>query len=152
MPTVTPASKVDVDPNFEKQLRKLKEDAAAASLALRQGGQVKWMRPFGWEGDPTDYESIHTALNRDKANDQFIDAVKDANVPGVVGDTISATLMIDYLATMERAYKNRATMTHCRRLAHLAGRKKGHGSDTGPLVQSSLEYLRRVVKKAKGPQ
>jgi hypothetical protein len=152
MPAPTPASKVDVDPNFERQLRKIKDDARAASEALRSGGQVKWMRPHDWEGDPTDYESIHEALNRDRANEQFVDAVKDAQAPGVVGDTISATLMIDYLATMERAFKNRATMSHCRRIAHVAGRKKGHGSDTGPLVQSSLEYLRRVVRKAKGPQ
>lgn len=148
---VTPVSRVDVDPNFEKQLRKLKEDAAAHEGALRTGGQVTWMRPLDWAGDPFDYESIHRALNRDTANAQFVDAVKDANNPGTVGDLIAATLMVDYLGTMERAYKNRVTMGRCRRVAHLAGRKRGHGSDTGPLVQSALEYARRVVKKSKGP-
>src|SRR5687768_6232711 len=144
MPAPVPASKVDVDPNFEKQLRKLKDDARVQEEALRKGGQVKWMRPLNWNGNPADYAGIHQALNRDTANSQFVDAVKDARTPGVTGDLIAATLMIDYLGAMERAYKDRVTMTKPRRVAHTAGRKKGHGSDTGPFIQLAVEYLRRV--------
>jgi hypothetical protein len=152
MSTPTPVSKVDVDSNFERQLRNLKEACAAHERALRTGGQLRWMRPVNFAGDVFDYASIHAALNRDVANQQFVDAVKDAQNPGVSGDLIAATLMIDYLAAMERAFKDRVTMTRCRRVAHVAGTKGGHGSDNGPFVQSVLEYVRRVVRVAKGPQ
>src|SRR5262245_7307814 len=39
--------------------------------------------------------------------------------------------MIDYLGAFQRACMNRFTMTVPRRIAHMAGRKKGHGSDNG---------------------
>lgn len=145
-------SKVDVDPNFERQLRRLKDEAAVRAVALQAGGQVLNMRPLGWPGHVDDYGSIHDALNRDVANQQFIDAVKDATKPGTSGDLIAATLMVDYLGSMERAYKNRVTMSRARRVAHAAGRTAGQGSDTGVFVQGVIEYLRRIIQHSKGPQ
>lgn len=148
----TPVPRVDVDPNFERQLRNLRDAARAQAPALRSGGQVRWTRPLGWNGDPHDYAGIHAALNRDTANQQCVDALADPNLPGTTGDVVAATLMVDYLATMERAFKNRVTMGKCRRLAHAAGRRAGHGSDTGPLIQCPLEFLRRLVQRSKGSQ
>ncbi len=150
MAVPTPRSCVDVDPNFERQLRNLKTLFAAQEQPLREGGQVKWMRPLGWSGDPTDFSAIHAALNRDQANQQYIQAVQDARQPGVAGDLIAATVMIDYLATAERALLNRITMNRCRRQAHAAGRARGHGSDRGVFVQSGIEYIRRIVARSRG--
>lgn len=146
----TPTSKADVDPNFDAQMENLRRLAAAAAPALQTGGQVQWMRPQDWSGDVFDYEDLHTPFQRDTANEQFVAAVADAQAPGTVGDLVSTTLMIDCLATMERAFKNRHTMGRCRRLAHAAGRLAGQGSDQGVFVQSYLEYMRRLVRRAKG--
>src|SRR5262245_2811304 len=147
-----PESKVGVDPNFDKQLHALQAAAAQAAAALRTGGQVRWMRPDAWNGDPNDYEGIHDACNREVANSQFVDTVKDAQHPGRVGDIIAATLMVDYLGVLERSFRQRLLMGRVRRYALTAGRQQGNGSDTGVFIQADLEYLRRIVKQTKGPR
>lgn len=146
----TPKSKVDVDPNFEKQIKALRDHAAAEAAARNVGGQVKWFRPAGWNGDPFDYAGIGTALNRDGPNQGMIDAIKDQDNPGTTGDVVAAATMIGRLATLERAMKARHTLRRIRATAHVIGRKRGHGQDTGPLVQLGLEFVRGVVKQSRG--
>lgn len=163
MPLPVPQSKVDIDPNFEAQLRALQEHAALAGEALRSGGQVPWCRPAGWAvldpadpdynpldlgGDPFDYAAIHAAFQRDAANEQFLEALS-AETPGVSADLMAATLMIDYLGALERSFKQRMTMTRARRYAQAAGRQQGHGSTAGVHIGGTLEYLRRLVQRAK---
>jgi hypothetical protein len=144
-----PESKVDVDPNFEKRLRDLKDSAASAAEALVEGGPVTWFRPQGWNGDPFDYPGLAAPFNRDKANQGFVDAVKDPQKPGTTADLVAATAMIDELACLERSFKLRHTLRRTRATAHVAGRLKGHGSDTGPIVQLGLEFVRGVIKQGK---
>lgn len=145
-----PTSKVDIDPNFEAQLQSLVAQSNDQQVALSQGGQVRWTRPENWNGDPFDYNNISVALNRDAANAGFVAATSDPSTPGVSGDLISATTMIDYMATMERSFRNRITMNRCRRMAHLGGVKLGQGSESGVFITAPLEYVRRVVAKARG--
>jgi hypothetical protein len=152
MPLPVPVSTVDIDPNYEAQLRALQTQSTTQATALRSGGQVQWTRPATWTGNPNDFAAIHTTFNRDVANQQFVNAVKDAQHPGVTGDLVAATLMIDYLGVLERSFKQRMTMGRIRRNALVSGRKAGHGSPTGVFIQSGLEYLRRIVKRAKGNQ
>lgn len=147
----TQASKVDVDPNFDTVLHDLQEHAALAAEALKSADQVTWFRPAAWAGDPFDYEAIGPAFNRDQANQQYVEAVQSAQAPGVVGDLIAATLQVDYLAVMERAFRNRHTMTRPRRVCHVLGRKNGQGDQGGGFIQGVLEYVRRRVAQAKGP-
>lgn len=144
-------AKVNVDANFEQQLRQLKTNAAAEFQALTQLQQNSWNRPAlgDWDGNLDDWEGIAKAFTRQQANDEYTQALADAKAPGVAGDTIAAPLMADYLGCLERAYHNRHQSWH-RALMHSAGRKQGHGSDNGPLTVSVLEFLRNIIKRTKG--
>lgn len=152
MPLPKPQSRVDVDPNYEANLRALQAAAAQAEPALRKGQQVKWVRPAGWNGNPQDYAGVHAACNRDQANAQFVEATANAQTPGVVADLVAATLMVDYLGVLERSFKQRVCHGRVRRMALAAGRKKGQGDPNGVFITSDLGYVQRVVQKGKGPQ
>lgn len=147
-----PVSKVNMDPNFEKQLRKLRTDAAAEAAGRITGDQVKWDRPDGWAGDPFDYDGLHTPFSREQANQEMVLAIKDAKNPGTTGDVVAASTMINRLSCMERAFKVRHTLRRCRGTAHLASRKQGHGSEKGPYAQLGTEYVRALLRQAKKPQ
>ncbi len=144
-----PASKASMDPQFEKQLRKRKDDARAQHQAGVAGGQVRWCRPAGGAGTPFDYESLHAPFSREKANQDLVDAIKDPQNPGTTGDVVACSTMINRLSTMERAHKVRHTLRRCRATAHVLGRKLGHGSDTGPYLQLGVEYVRALLRQAK---
>lgn len=149
---IQPKSKVDVDPNFDHQLQQLKNKTKAEAENMAIGGQVRWLRPLNWNGSVFDWEGMHAPFQRDVANAQFLSAVIDTESPGTVGDVMAATTMIDYLSVMERAFRMRHAERRSRMKAHMIGRKLGHGSTTGVFVEAGLEYLRRLVQRAKGLQ
>ncbi len=144
-----PQSKADVDPNFEKQLRKLKEDSKANGDAIQQNEQMTWFRPEGWNGDVFDHDGMHEPFDRKKANEDFVKAISDPNAPGTSGDLIATTTQIDYLACLERAFRVRHAMPAPRLLLHAAGAMKGNGDDTGVYSLCGIEYVRRLVAEAK---
>jgi hypothetical protein len=146
-----PQSVINMDPNFETRLSELRDRASNESTARQVGEQVVWDRPSDWAGTVFDYESYTKSFDRTSADQDCVDAIKDPANPGVVGDLVAGTLMIDTLACMQRAFRNRYTMRRCRAVAHMAGRKKGHGSATGVYGQNGIEYLRQVMIQAKVP-
>jgi hypothetical protein len=144
----TPVSKASVDPNYENRLRDLKTAAAAEAAARSRGEPVAWDRPAGWNGDVFDFAGFAPPYAADKATADYLAAVSDPASPGTPGDVVATTTMLDYLAVMERAFRVRH-MTRPRAVAHAIGRKAGHGSDTGPIVQAGLESVRRTLRQAK---
>ena len=144
-----PQSKANMDPNFEKQLRKLKKGAKDKAEKLKKAGQVKHDRPENWNGDPFDYEGMKEPFKRDKANDDLVAAISDQNSPGTSGDVVAASVMINQLATLERAFRVRHTLRRCRATAQAAGRQQGQGDDKGPYIQLGVEYVRALLKQAK---
>lgn len=146
-----PQAKVNMEPNFEKRLRDIQDHAQKEFEARPKGDQVKWFRPENFNGDLTDYQLLGEGFERKQANQEAVDAVKDPNSPGVSGDTVAAVTMIETLAVMERSWRARHTMRRTRAVAHLAGRKKGHGDQTGPILQGNTEYLRRLLAQARKP-
>lgn len=144
-----PKSKVDVDPNFERQLRQLKTDSGANGDALQANGQGQWFRPDGWNGDVFDYDGMSVPFDRSKANEDFVAAISNPDSPGTTGDMIAATTQIDYLACMERAFRVRHAMPFPRMMLHAAGAMKGNGSDQGVFMLCGVEYVRRLVAEAK---
>lgn len=145
-------SKSDVDPNFTDQIVTLRTQADAEQKARIKGNQTAWMVPKKgeWSGDLFDREGMAKAFQRDKANADFVAATSDPEAPGMTGDMIVTTLMIDYLACMGRAFCARHTMRRPRAMAHAMGRKKGHGSNRGTLTQAALEYIRGTIQQMKG--
>lgn len=147
-----PVSKAQIDPNFEKRVRDLQR-AAQAEYDGRSGtGQVQWLRPTGLTGGLFDLEGLHVPFNRDAANKDYLEAVKNPDQPGTTGDVVATTTMIDSLAAMERAYRSRHTLRRPRAMALMLGRKRGHGNERGAVTQGFLEYVRSLMRQAKQPQ
>lgn len=146
-----PQAKTDVDPSLEKNLKALQQQAQAESQKRPRGEQVPWVMPRAgeWSGDLFDWVGIHKAFDRSFSNDKFIEAIKDPKNPGTVYDLTIATTQIDYLATMERAFRSRHTFSRPRLAAHVCGRKRSYGSDRGHIIQGVLEYVRGMVKENK---
>lgn len=145
------SSKVDMDPNYDLQLRSLREQAAAEAEAVLSGQPSQWMRPSGWAGDLDDWKAMEVPFASTTADQQFVDAVKDPTTSGVVGDVIAAATMIEYLSVMERAFRSRHAGGRIRNIIHAQARKAGQGSAEGSFTQIGLEYPRRIIKRAKGP-
>jgi hypothetical protein len=143
-----PVSTCAVDAVFEGRVRELNAQALAAHAGLAAGTPVPWYRPGGWDGDH-DLEALGRPFDRSKVNQQAIDAMKDAEHPGVTGDVQAATTQVAYLANLERAWRARVTQRRPRAVAHAAGRFLGHGGAGGPYILSALEYVRVLVREAK---
>ena len=77
--------KADIDPNFEDQIRTLRDQAKAEHDARIKGNQTAWMVPKEgeWDGDLFDREGMAKAFQRDKANEDFTSATSDPLAPGV---------------------------------------------------------------------
>lgn len=148
-PLPTPRSVADVDPNFERQLRALRDDSRHNGAALRANTAPRWFRPAGWAGDVFDYEAMGRAYNRDAANDMVVRAVSDAEAPGTTGDLVAAVTQSDYLACLERAFRVRHAMPGPRLLLHAAGSLQGAGHEKGVYSLCGVEYVRRLVAEAK---
>lgn len=145
-------SRVDVDPNLDKQIEALRISVASEAAGIMGGTQIFWTRPDlnGWNGDLADLEGISKPFDRSVSNQQFVAATADPDNPGTTGDLVAATLQVDYLAVMERAFRVRHATTHIRAILHSAARRRGHGSQKGVFKTCVLEYIRRVVKLGKG--
>lgn len=143
-------SKVNMDPNFEKRFRDLQDHAKEEREERAKGGQVKWFRPEDWEGDLSDPDSITKPFERKQANDEGVSAIKTADSPGTTGDVVTAVTMIDTLSVMERAFRMRHMTSRPRAVAHMLGRKKGHGDSQGPFGQNGVEYVRGLMRAARG--
>ena len=143
----------ETDPVFENQIKKLRARAKDEGEALPNTEQSSWMTPElgDYDGDPFNVEGIADAFNRDKANEQFKEAVTDAESPGVTGDLVITTLEVSYLEIMERAYRCRHTMRRPRAVLQACARKRGHGNDRGALTQT-LAYVRNLMAEAKSPE
>ena len=145
------ASRADVDPNFERRIRDLRDQATADAAALDQGGQATWHRPGDWEGNVFDREALGDPFDRSQANDQCVAAIRDPRQPGSLGDVQATTTMIDYLGSLQQGFQLRH-LSRLRALAHVRGRKLGHASEVGPLVQNVLEPVRTILRRGKeGP-
>ena len=144
-----PRSRADMDPVYEKQLRKRRDDARQEYEGRSAAGQVRWERPVGWSGDTFDYAGLHAPFDRGRANQTLVEAVKDPDDPGTVGDVVVCSTVINRLSVMERAFKVRHTLRRCRAVAHVLARKRGHGDDRGPYVRLGLEYVRSLLRQSK---
>jgi len=146
-PKVTPKADVDTEV-FEPIIRRLRERAKEEAEARTKNNQTQWLMPEmeNWDGNLFNIEGLSDPFKRDKLGEMFDDATKDGDDSGAVGDLQAITLQTDWLACMERAFRARHTMRRPRAMAHMTGRRRGHGNDRGVLTQCVLEYVRNVVK------
>jgi hypothetical protein len=142
-------SKAQPDPVLGQRVADLMAHASQEAEARQQGQQVLWFRPAGPAVALTDYEAMTAPFDSKASSDAYAQATGDARTPGSTGDLAATTLAIDYLAILERAYRQRHTMTRPRAMAHMLGRKLGHGNSRGPLATGVLTYLEGILREAK---
>lgn len=140
-----------IDPVLSDQLKSLQKQAAAEHPARLKGEQSQWMMPDlkGWSGSLFDYDGMAKPFDSSASSDGFTKATADAQSPGTTGDMIISTTQIDYLAVMERSFRDRHSMSRIRAMCHAMTRKNGHGNDRGPLSQCIQEYLNGLIKGSK---
>jgi hypothetical protein len=143
-----------LDTNFEKLLRQLRDQAKEEATNRQQGQAAKWMGPAveedGWDGGLLDCEGLSDGFSREEANEQFTEAVKDSESPGVTGDLVVTSLQVDQVAIAERAFRARHCGRRPRMMLHMLARKKGHGDNQGTISQAMIEYVRGTQKQAQG--
>ncbi len=148
--TSKPSPKSDVRDGFREQLNKLSEVADANHKAAKMEGQRMWAAPElkGWSGDLFDLEGMAKAFDRKEMHEDYLNAIKDAESPGVTGDLAAAQLQGDWLASLERAYRRRHASAVRSRM-HAAGRLYGHGHEKGMLKQGVMKWIEGIVKNSK---
>lgn len=153
MASVMATSKVDQDPVLQAVLDLLRDQALAEYEGLLAGRQTQWMMPpvsdAAWNGELHDYQAIGLAFSREKTGEAFVKATSNASSPGTTGDLISAVLQADYLGVMERAFRDRHTMSRARAMCHSLGRRRGHGSESGPLARSVKDFIRALINESR---
>jgi hypothetical protein len=103
--------------------------------------------PASWNGDLHDLVGMNSAFSRDVLNSMYSAALFDPNTGGTVGDCITAKAQIDWIATMERAFRTRhASRIRC--AAHASARRRGHGSTNGIFTGTVLGYVQGMVQAA----
>lgn len=146
-----PTPKTDIRDTFREQLEKLAENADDAHKALLLHSQRQWFHPElkGWDGNLFDPEGMSKPFDRTENHKDFMDALSSAESPGAIGDLASAQLQGDWLAALERAYRQRHGSAIRGRI-HSAARLFGHGHEKGPLRQGVMKWLEGIVQTTKG--
>jgi hypothetical protein len=150
-PTAT--RKSDVDPVFEDQLNTMQDQAQQEYIDHGTNGydqtQTLMPDPKEWSGDLFDWDNMSKPFSRKKSNDNFIEAIKKVASPGVSGDAVITTTQVEYLAIMERTFRARHTNSFPRVMAHMLGRRRGHGDqEYGLFTKGLLQYVRGIVKQS----
>lgn len=149
-----PVSRVTMDPNYEKRCRDFTSAAATEAENTATGGPTIWFRPEGWDGrlsGPNFLENISIPFSSESVTAEYVTAVEDPEKPGTSGDIVAATIMVETLSVMERAFRARHTLRRIRATCHTIGRKQAHGQPTGPFMQSNVEFMRNLLSRSKGP-
>lgn len=146
-----PQSKVNVDPKFHDRMKDLMQQAKEEHEKRSRGEQVKWLKLEDWNGDVHDYKDMQKPFDREKVNNEGVDAIKEPKSPGTTGDVVAAVLQIETLACMERAFRMRTTMQRCRAMAHMLARKKGHGDKAGVFMNNGVQYIKNIMQQSRIP-
>ena len=142
--------KASIRDRFTKTVDKLRETAENHGKADKLEEQRKWTQLDlnGWDGDLTDIEGMSKPFDRQEIAQDAKDAVKDSENPGNVGDLTLTSLQGDWLATLERAYRNRHAGS-VRLRSHAAARKVAQGHEAGVFAAGVKGYLEVIEQLSK---
>lgn len=135
---------------FTQQVEQLGHQAEQIWLDYIGTDQSEWQMPprtdeMDWEGDPLDLPRLQEAFNRDEANQAYELLLADKENPGTTGQAAAIKLQIDYVATLERAFRTRHS-TYCRAAAHAAARQRGQGDYSGLFRRHTLAYVQNLLR------
>lgn len=136
-----------IDPQFEKVVNYLID----VSKKIADGSTTSWSRPWINFQSITaigkfDFAGLHELFTRKASNDSY--GVKRSSADALAKDIQSSKLSGDYLAGWERDYRMR-TRSRVRMFAHVASLMSTNGTDSGPLVRNSRDWLNRIMTEDK---
>ena len=172
MPAVNATPIGRIDPNFSRQLERIKLTDKTIYEGTLGTGHRKWQMPDGspmsnspcvlaWDYDLFNITGLMNPFYRDCPNRLYVRALtkgppvgvdaQEAAIPpgeGRMADCQVEKIQVDYMAAMERAFRMRH-MSQPRSAAHAAIRRKGHSTlvDRG-MVRVVVDG---VVQEVMGP-
>ena len=140
--------KTDLRSNWKNQHQRMVQYAQRDWTSLKLAGQPMWYQPdaHGWNKDLFDLKGMSKAFDRQEHFDDFESVVKDTNSPGTSGDFMAIALQGDWLATLERAFRERHK-TWPRMMVHANARRFGHQHDLGVLQTGQKSYLQFILSQ-----
>jgi len=137
------------DPEFMDQITELESVSKAADEAAMLIGQRKWMYPplQGWDGDPRKISDMNKAFVRKNLNKTYVTIMSDTTQKGTIGEIMILKLQIDYIASLERAFRTRFCSSVRARM-HSAARRRGQGNPQGLFTGSIVLWLKRILTAA----
>jgi|SaaInlV_100m_DNA_2_1039680.scaffolds.fasta_scaffold10192_3 hypothetical protein len=146
-----------VDPNLQQVVQHLANLCQQSYQSRVNNQAVPWFRPplvpastraaGDWDGDLQTKQALidlHSSFNTDQAEQQLEDVFDGTSNAGNGADTVVLSLMIDYAAQAERAFRARH-QTVPRALAHYSSREEGHGNPNGALLGGSVNYFTSII-------
>ncbi len=117
--------------------------------AEQGAGKSRWMRPPGWNGDPTDLENIAEALSREDVGRKYSESLTAATAKS---ETTMASCMarmteMAYLGVLERSLRMRH-LTPARAMAHATAMRKAHGHQAGVHTGGVQQHVQNLLKLA----
>jgi hypothetical protein len=139
-------SKAQLHTRFTAQVQQLAAEAGLMHKSVTAGEPRPWQLGDlnGWDGNVTDIPGMAKPFDRSEIGQNFAD-VYQPKEPGTVGDAATLRVQNDYLAAMERAFRTRHASS-VRAAIMAAGRRNGHGSDQGPLLDGVIRYAQDLLK------
>jgi hypothetical protein len=131
----------DPSRTFQQLLTTLRDAAKADGDAALSGAAPTWFLPPDWPGDPFDPDGFAAAFQREDLNAAVEEAL---NGDAPMAELAGYKLQIDYIATLERAFRMRHA-SPAALAAMAAARRRGHGRDGGVFVGGVLRYVQDVL-------
>jgi hypothetical protein len=135
---------------FLDSVKKVAETADATYKGIKNTDQPiqHKLDKNGWDGDVFNVADMGKPFDRLEHEEDVINAIKDIDNPGVVGDLIASVLQGDWLATQERAFRARHA-GKIRAGLHAASRRYGHGHAGGLFNKGLVNYIKQITKVSK---
>ena len=130
-------AKTHIDPVFEGNIAALQSEEA---IFTPQGGAPE---------DMTDWETLGEPFDRSTIQEKYLEGVGKQTDSAPVGGLISLQHQNDWLACLERAYRNVHAMTPARARAHADQRRAGLQRPRGAFARV-LEQARRFAELGEG--
>ncbi len=131
------------------QLNRLAAYAKADWNAMRLDGLNMWYQPQaeGWNQDLFDLKGMSQAFDRGAHAQDFEAAMANPANAGCVGDLMAIQLQGDFLASLERAFRERHK-TWPRMMVQANCRRYGHQHEKGLFQLGFKNYLAFVLRMA----
>jgi hypothetical protein len=143
-----PQSNAELRDVFNKQLEALKTYCQRQEESVKNEEPSLFFAPelLGWSGDLADIEGMSKAFDREEIYQDFRDTIQEDD-KGVTADLEVEVTQGDFIARMERAYRQRHHSSLRDRM-HAAARFRGHRHDNGVLTVGVLGYLEHLKNMA----